>query len=564
MKVIIHRFFKTIILLFILWYVIAFVLFPLITLISESFFYESDSIGVIKRLWESKRVRDSFLATLLIGIITTIFVNIISVFQLLVLEYFDIKFAKFIKLCYFSPLVFSGISLTVGYSYLYSSNGLFTKALLMIFPNLEPTWFRGPFAILFVFTLTLTCYHILFVNTSFRSIDNSIIESSVNMGQSHIGTFFKVALPLVRPSIYASSILVFLLAINSFTVPHILGGNNFFMISTLIRSLYDIGSISMATTLSVLLGIIVFFIMMLFQNFEKNKMFFSMSKPSLPIKKIKINNKIIYIVASILAWILLLAFVLPPLIVVIYSFSDAKVIAQQQLPSITTIENYTNVLSDSNHVKPIINSFLLSAMSIPITLFVGGIIGYLSVRKNSIIVKIISRIITLPFFFPMLIFSLGLVIGYNQPNLFVFNRVLVGTNIILPIAYSIANIYIAFMMIRAAMLNMNVNVEEAALSLGANNFTVFRTIILPTLFPYIKNLSIIFFIELLTEFTASDMLYSVGNMPLGVAIRLIFISNSSFQLARLFVYIVIVLFISLISLLFLKNSQQRNSKKISK
>ena len=79
-------------------------------------------------------------------------------------------------------------------------------------------------------------FMILPLYASIESLDDSLEEAAQDMGASRIQTFFRVVLPLTMPGVATGCMLTFLLTVNSFLTPNILGGASDAMISNVIQS----------------------------------------------------------------------------------------------------------------------------------------------------------------------------------------------------------------------------------------------------------------------------------------------------------------------------------------
>lgn len=79
-------------------------------------------------------------------------------------------------------------------------------------------------------------FMILPLYASIETLDDSLEEAAQDMGASRIQTFFRVILPLTMPGVATGSILTFLMTVNSFLTPNILGGPDDAMISNVIQS----------------------------------------------------------------------------------------------------------------------------------------------------------------------------------------------------------------------------------------------------------------------------------------------------------------------------------------
>ncbi len=59
----------------------------------------------------------------------------------------------------------------------------------------------------------------------FSQIDSRLFEASLNLGASPVKTFFKITLPLLRPSIIACSLLVFIISFDDFIFSYFCSGS---------------------------------------------------------------------------------------------------------------------------------------------------------------------------------------------------------------------------------------------------------------------------------------------------------------------------------------------------
>src|SRR5699024_8343329 len=65
---------------------------------------------------------------------------------------------------------------------------------------------------------------------------------------------------------------------------------------------------------------------------------------------------------------------------------------------------------------------------------------------------------------------------------------------------------------------MDESIEEAAKSLGANWWYSFRRVVIPVIMPGILAGTLLAFVQGLTEFVASILIYTPSNVPLSVGI----------------------------------------------
>lgn len=64
-----------------------------------------------------------------------------------------------------------------------------------------------------------------------RNVDNRLIAASRNLGATGVQTFWRIYLPLTRPGLFASSLLVFIMSLGFYVVPAILGGGKVMLVA---------------------------------------------------------------------------------------------------------------------------------------------------------------------------------------------------------------------------------------------------------------------------------------------------------------------------------------------
>lgn len=540
------------------WFILTFIIMPVFGVLNEIFFSNGDfSFAVIKKLTDSSRVMKSLGNTYVMTFWTVITVNIVGIFQIMVTEYFDIKGSRLLNLAFITPLIYGGISLVSGYKFVYDSGGILTKGLYALLPFINRDWFTGFTGVLFVHTFSLTSSHLLFVKTAFKKIDYSTIEAAKSMGASDFQAFFKVAMPIVKPALFTTTILVALSSMNSFAAPSMLGGRDFYMINSMIQNLNSINRRDLAALLSFILAITCIILLSVFKYIESKGTYISVSKVSTKLKKIKIKNPVLNVFMHAVSYLMFLIYSLPILAIVLFSLSDYATIISRKLPTHLTLENYIRVFSSNVAIRPFINSITLSAIAVAIVLVL-CVISSLAIHKfKNKATLILEYTLLIPWIIPGILLVVGQIAIFSTPNPLVFGQILLGGFMLLPIAYAVAKIPSAMRLARASLYMINGSHEEAAKSLGAGPVRIFFKIILPVIMPTIAAIGAISFNSLLSEYTITALLYSVNNVPLGIALRSPEALPDPYSEASQLVYIVVLMIISSITLFLTRKSRNR-------
>lgn len=453
------------------------------------------------------------------------------------------------EIAFMTPLMYGGISLVTGYNYIYSSDGIVTQFLTQIFPNMNANWFTGFTGVLFVHTFSMTTYHILFVKTAFRNIDYSTVEAAKSLGASSMKTFFKVAMPVIKPSLFSATILLILGAMNSFAAPSMLGGKNFYMINSMILTLNGLRSYDLSALLSLILALTCIVLLLIMNWLERKNSYISVSKVPTKIRKTKIRNPVLNVLVHGLAYLLTLIYLLPIVFIVLFSLGDVKSIVTNTFPKSFSLDNYIRVFSTAVTLKPFLNSVKLSLIAVAIVMFI-SIASSLAIRKKpGKATKVLEMTLLIPWILPATMLVVGMITYFSTPSPLVFGQVLLGGFWLLPIAYAVCKIPSSMRLVRASLYSINDSHEEAAHSLGGGAFYTFRRVVFPVIFPTAISTGAITFNGLLSEYTVSALLYNVNNVPLGIVLRSPEMSVDPNGEANTLVYVVSLMIISAIILL---------------
>ena len=504
----------------IFWFAITFLIYPNLNILKVIFFqngtFKTDSIG---KLFSSARAVKSLKNSFILATTMIITVNIIGIFLVLVVDYFEVKGAKILKLGYMTTLIYSGVVLVSGYKFIYGSNGIMTQMMSSIFPTFNKGWFEGYLAVSFIATFSSTSNHIIFLSNALRKIDYSTVEAAKNMGASQFYILRKVVLPVLKPTIYALTVLLFIAGLGATSASLIVGGKDFQTIGPMILTFSQSAtSRDLAAVLALLLGIATLLLLTVMMYFEKKGNFMSISKTKSEIQKQKINNPVVNVIVHVAAYILFLLYIIPVVFVVIFSFTNAQSISSGIISGFTLI-NYIDVFSSIEVLKPFITSTLYSlAASVLVVILTLGVSRIIHKYKNKWS-TMLEYSMLIPWVLPSTLIAIALITAFDRKNILVFGNVLSGTIWILLIAYVIVKIPFSLRMLKATFFSIDGELEEAATSLGATPFYTFRKVIFPIILPPTMAILALNFNALLADYDLTVFLYHPLMRTLGIVIR---------------------------------------------
>lgn len=539
---------KYLIYAFFVWFILSCLVIPNINTIFTVFFENGEfTLEPLQKLLSSEKAMKSLRNSCILAPALSVTVGFVGISLVLITEYFDIRGARMLRIGYMTTLIYGGIILVSGYKFIYGNNGFLTNIFAKVIPNFPTDWFQGFWAVLFVMTFACTSNHMIFLRNAMRAVDFQTVEAAQNMGASQIRILLRVVLPVLTPSLLAVTILTFITGLSATSAPLLIGGNDFQTITPMILTFSKtVNSRPLAALLALFLGIATILLLTVMMKIEKRGHYMSISKVKTTIRKQKIRNPIINVLVHIYAYILFLIYVLPVVLIVLFSFTDAKTIATRKLSlSAFTLDNYKTILTEASAYRPFIVSViysLLSAVAVAILVLMACRIIQKNKNKAS---AALEYGLLIPWLLPTTLIAIGLITTYNTPRFWMFNKILTGTSVIMFIGYVIIKIPFTLRMTKAAFFSLDDSLEDAARSLGAKGFYTFRRVILPIVLPTVLAIFALNFNGLLGDYDMSVFMYHPLNQPLGVYIKLLTDAQTNADNSALsFVYAVLMMIIS--------------------
>ncbi|HLR03063.1 MAG TPA: iron ABC transporter permease [Virgibacillus sp.] len=340
---------------------------------------------------------------------------------------------------------------------------------------------------------------------AFKISDVSLEEASRNMGAKGWLTFVSVTFPLVIPGILSTAMVIFAVSFSDFGTPIILAPNDLNLIVVEayreISGFFNWGGAAILTVIMIAIAGIVYWL----QNFfTKNMNYGSVSgKP----KQIKLNNN----KALTFPLFLFSAFVvIVPLLSILTVFmqSIATTWGKDPLPNGYTLSHYKTIFTSS--LGNIQNSIVLALGALLISVIVASAVSYFVVRQKSTTLDFMT---TIPLVVPGIAIGIALIQTFNTMPL-----QLTGTAFILIVAYALRRMPYMVRSTVSTMKSIKVDIEEAAVNLGASTFTSLITVVGPLMLPGIAAGSILVFVTVIKETSISILMAPADWAPMSLAI----------------------------------------------
>ena len=382
--------------------------------------------------------------------------------------------------------------------------------------------------ILLVLALQLFPLAFLYVSGALKNIDNSLLEASENMGTTGVKRFFKVIIPLLMPTIIATTLMVFMRAFADFGTPLLIGeGYQTFPVVIYNAYFAETGSNHGFGAAVSVIGIVITTIFFLAQRYVNGKFTFTMNamhpierKPLHGIKGVLINAY---------CWIMVGIAFLPQLYVMYTSFlkTSGKLFVEGY-----SLDSYKFAFT---HLKKAIpNTFTIGLAALAIVIALAIIIAYLVVRRSNTTNKVIDILSMVPYIIPGSVVGIALAMSFSSKPL-----ALTGTVAIMIIALVIRRIPYTIRSSVATLQQIPMSIEEAAISLGSSKLKAFFTITVPMMANGILSGAIMSWVTIITELSTAIILYNLNSVTLTIA-TYTYVSRGNYGIAAAYATILTV------------------------
>lgn len=393
-------------------------------------------------------------------------------------SHFKFTGKRLLRLMVTLPFILPTVVVAAGFNSLLGPQGWVNLWLMDLFKLSSP-----PISILNTLGIILlahvfynTSIFIRIVGNAWGSLDASIGDAAKVLGSPPGSVFRLVTLPLLKPSLLAAGLLVFLFDFTSFGVILLLGGPGF---STLETEIYtqtlSMLNLRMAGILSLMQLACTMAVTLVYGRVNSQR-----SSALNPGKGIEPKNPThlsqrIFVLVSIIA--IFFFFCLPILSLAVRSFLSYT----PGLGTLTfTIDNYSGLFINRRQtyfyvppVKAALNSFLFAITATGISLVLGLSTAYTRVR-NLHLQKWIDGVVMLPLGTSAVTLGLGFLITFNKPPLDT-----ASFSFLIPIAHSLIAFPFVLRAVSPALASIPEDLKSAAAVLGASPWKTWWNVELP-------------------------------------------------------------------------------------
>ena len=384
---------------------------------------------------------------------------------------------KYISSIFIFPYIMPQWTLAVVWQNLFNSNavtGTSNGLLAALFGIHMPIWWcKGLFPSLMVLGLHYAPFAYILIGGIFRNMDANLEEAATILDTPKWKIMTRVTLPMVKPAILSTVLLVFGSAMGSYPVPHYL---NFVTLSTKYVSMNSkyTGEASILAIIMMVFGVAI--MMMNQRSLTSRKNYTTVTGKSGQISKINLGKAGKYIIAIILVILTFFTSIFP---IVSFTFEtflpnpgDYSFLYTGDPSNLTTKwwitrENITEngmygqkgILFNETIWKAFLGTILVSVCCSLIAGTIGTLVGYaVSKNRRSKWASYVNSMAFLPYLMPSLAVGAAFFILFSTERLNLFN-----TYTLLIIVGTIKYIPFASRSSLNSMLQLSGEIEEAAM-----------------------------------------------------------------------------------------------------
>lgn len=320
-------------------------------------------------------------------------------------------------------------------------------------------------------------YMILVLYAGMVGVDSNLMLAARTMGASATYSFFRVYLPMIRPSLMSGGLLIFILGLSFFLVPAILGGPREQTISVYIQQQIDIYQWGIASAMGVILLIAT---VVLYIGVVRIAGSFTPSGVgSVQAKGVSADMPFrwspMMVVSAVLMGITMLILVVPVLFVFPLSVGETGTVVFP--PRGFTLQWFGEVFTSNVWLGPLLQSAIVGLGTAVLSVAIALALARVTSRMTSTIGKaLIGGLAFAPIITPAILLAIGIFDVELQLKL-------TGTVIGLILAHTVIAAPLSYALISAAMAGADHGIEAAAWTLGASRQRAFWTVAVRGILP---------------------------------------------------------------------------------
>ncbi|KOC89745.1 ABC transporter permease [Winslowiella iniecta] len=440
---------------------------------------------IIQVIW------NSFLLSAAVGVGCTFFGLVLAIYTTRIAK----RSALIGRIFSILPIVTPPFVVGLGVTLMMGRSGYVTEFMVQYLGLTNSNWLYGFTGIWLAQVLAFTPMSFMILDGAIKTIHPSLEEASYTLRANRYQTFQRVFLPLLKPALANSFLIVIVQSLADFSNPLVLGGN-FDVLATQIY-FYITGAqldYSAASTLGVILLLFSLLVFCIQYMWIGKRSYVTISGKSS-------RGDVQPLPGSLVTAVTLLLWVWIGFNVLLYgSIFYGSFTVNWGVDYTLTLDNFSKLFGQgfSDGAWPsLLDTLLYAGIAAPITAIFGLLIAYIVVRQHFTGKKVIEFTTMLCFAVPGTVAGVSYILAFNSAPVY-----LTGTAAIVIISMVMRNVPVGIRAGIAGLGQLDKSLDEASLSLRAGSLRTVLFIVLPLLRPAILSALIYSFVRAITTVSA--------------------------------------------------------------
>jgi len=433
--------------------------------------------------------------TFYLGFVRVVLTSVLAIFFAWVVTRTDTPFKGFIEvtlwLGFFLPL----LPMTMGWILLLDPYyGLINKFLMYLFGLSQPPFdVYSYWGIIWCHLAFSTSVRFLLMTPAFTAMDAALEDAARTSGSSNLGVLMRITVPILAPAILASTALGFIRSLESLEIELILGiPAGIYVVPTKIWDYihWEPPLYERATALCSIFLLFIFLLIWLHRTYLRGREFTTVTGRSYMVRTFPLGRWR-WVTCSFCLLFIFVMIILPLATLVMGTFMEF--FGNFDVENTWTLRHWTTVFTDPIFLRSLKNTLILGLGAAIVGTLLYAVTSYLIVRTRLPGRGVIDVLSWLPWALPGVLISLALLWAVLGSGGYV--KLIYGTVSVLVLAIIIKEMPLGTQIIKAGVLQISNELEEASSTSGAGWLTSFRRILLPLLRPTMMAVAIITFIS---------------------------------------------------------------------
>lgn len=488
------------------------VLYPVLRLIWSAFVPDGAvSFGAFDELFEARGFRSMVTDTVTYVIGVVVVATAIGGFLAWAMERTDARIDRLAGTMPVIPLLVPPIGMVLGYITLFApESGYVNSALRTLLPIGSES---GPISIsnfpglILITSVSFAPMSYMIIAAALRNADAALEEAARVSGAGRLRTTLRITLPTVRPAIFASALMIGILAVGAFTFPFFIGTSA--GITTASVFVYRGFSSwppqqEIAIALSLLMTLVVQVAVFAQQRAVRSQSRAVIAGKRSAASRLPLGRWRLVVRGFVLGYLMAVLLPIGALILSSLLGHRGAAISWANL----TLSSYREVLSEATTRQAMMNSFVIGAVTAVIAITISAILVYASsVNRRG---RFVEFVLYIPAAVPQTALAAAFIVSFAGPPFGLY-----GSAALLVLAYVTTFLPQASAASSAAVSQLNRELVEAAHLSAASPLRTARKVIAPQLIPGLFAGWVIVFFMAVNEVTISALLAGINNPVVG-------------------------------------------------